>query len=231
MNALTFQSLSCALALLISMSSLAACSDDPALNNPPGQQDASIDLSVDVARDQEEDAADASVDASDMTLAQEDVSSDVVPDVVLDMPDEQPDEGPMPSAQGGDVCAQALDVSAGGVWTAQSTLNASDDYDSLPFDDGCPAGRGTGRDLTYVLNPATATRYRILVEPVEPNFDPMIYVREDCDQSVCVDGTVLNGPGSKEDLTLLVSDVPLFVIVDGESLSNGSFTLTVEALP
>lgn len=222
----------------------AACSDNPVANNAQPSADASTDApSTDGSPDQRVDgAADLTVDTPQDIPQTPDASGDQGEDVAPDLTDastdalldEEADQPPEPQAQGGDTCDQALDVSAGGVWGAQSTLRAQDDYDSLPFDDGCPAGRGTGRDLTYVLRaPISTASYNITVEPVEPNFDPMIYLRTDCDQSVCLDGTVLNGPGQPERITglrLERSDV-VFVIVDGEALSNGSFTLTVEKMP
>jgi hypothetical protein len=135
------------------------------------------------------------------------------------------------SLQGGDTCAQAPDVSAGGTFAGQSTETAVDDY--APSGSGCPTGgAASGRDVAYLLQPAVATSYTVRVTPLasSPSFDPMLYAVSTCGGVGCLAGTVLNGPGQPEEIALTVgAGQTAYVIVDGELASRGAFELQVIA--
>ncbi|MEW5741364.1 MAG: hypothetical protein AB1938_20750, partial [Myxococcota bacterium] len=137
-----------------------------------------------------------------------------------------PDAG---AVQGGDTCALAPDVSAGGSFPGQSTQSATDDYG--PSGPGCPTGgAASGRDVAYRLQPANTTTYTVRVTPLPstPSFDPMLYAVTTCGTSGCLAGTVLNGPGQAEEITLTVNaGQVVYVVVDGELASRGDFDLLI----
>ena len=143
------------------------------------------------------------------------------------------DGGVVPLA-GGETCALAPDVTAGGRFSG-TTNGFADDYSvSGP---GCPAGgAASGRDVAYRLSPAVARVYTVRVTPVPATladggsnrFDPMLVVQRACGQSGCVTGTILNGPGDPEAVTISVSaGDTVYVIVDGERGTRGEFELEV----
>jgi hypothetical protein len=148
-----------------------------------------------------------------------DMSADVGVDMNVDMGQ------PLP----GDICATALDVTAGIVLDSETTIGYTDDYEATLDDTGCPNGQFSGPDRVYVVNPATQTTYTVTVEP-QGNFNPMIYVREDCAQTECLAGTIFGSAGQNESLDF---DAPAgqdtFIIVDGELLGDdsGDYRLTV----
>ncbi len=132
-------------------------------------------------------------------------------------------------ATSGETCDAAVDATSGGTF-AGDTTDVDDDYSTSASDDGCPSGQASGGDLVYSLAPAVETTYSIRVEP-DGNFDPFLYVKADCAAAECVDGTVLNGPGTMESLTVTVPEgATYYVVVDGELLSEGAYTLTVTAM-
>lgn len=136
------------------------------------------------------------------------------------------------SVKDGDTCESAIDVTPGGTWADQDTSVWTDDYNSPIGATNCPSGRVTGKDLVYSVNPTVETSYTVTVTPTSRSFDPMIYVRADCAQDACVTGTVLNGPGTPESVTFTVgAGATNFIIVDGEVVSSGSYTLEVTATP
>ncbi|TXD37205.1 hypothetical protein FRC98_10755 [Lujinxingia vulgaris] len=176
-------------------------------------EDASEDANApDVADEPDADAPDADAPDADAPDAEE-------PDADAPDVDETP-EGD------GTSCEQAIDVSEGVVLEDQTTVGAPENQDA--DGDGCPSGRISGPELIYVVSPSEPTSYRVRVEPNEVSFDPMIYVRSGCETSVCLAGTVLNGPGSPETLSFEApGGVPSYIFVDGEWLSEGSFRLEV----
>ncbi|TXC74653.1 hypothetical protein FRC91_16205 [Bradymonadales bacterium TMQ1] len=191
--------------------------DDP--SDVGAIEDSGGDAGGDVAPDADgADADDADIsDAGDTDDA--DVSDADDPDA------EEPDADETPSGDGTS-CEQAIDMTGGGVLEAQTTVGAPENQDA--DGEGCPSGRISGPELIYVVNPTETTAYRVRVEPNEVSFDPMIYVRSGCETSVCLDGTVFNGPGSVETLDFEApGGVPSYIIVDGELLSEGSFRLEV----
>ncbi|UJR81878.1 hypothetical protein [Sandaracinus amylolyticus] len=127
----------------------------------------------------------------------------------------------------GDTCERAIDVTAGVALTGQSTMTATDDYG--PMGPGCPAGgAASGRDLVYVVSPAAQTTYRVRVTPTTPSFDPLLYAVRACGGTGCVAGTTLNDAGEPEEITFTVdAGAIVYVVVDGELSSRGTFDLAV----
>jgi hypothetical protein len=132
------------------------------------------------------------------------------------------DAGP----NGGDTCAMALDVTAGGTFTG-TTDGAGDDYSISG--DGCPAGgAASGPDVAYLVRPTADTTYRVTVTPIDTELDPMLLALLDCEGSACEEGTILNGPGQQEQITIdVAADETMYVVVDGEVFTSGAFTLDV----
>jgi hypothetical protein len=129
---------------------------------------------------------------------------------------------------GGDQCANAPDVTTGGVFVG-TTTGQTDDYGPSAGNGCASGGLASGRDVAYLLNPAAETAYTVTVRPLNTTFDPMLYVQAACGANQCVTGTVLNGPGQQESVTFTVpAGQSVYVIVDGENVSNGPFELTVE---
>lgn len=131
---------------------------------------------------------------------------------------------------GGDTCAMAPDVTAGGSFTGTTDgAGIADDY-GPSAGSGCPSGgNASGRDVAYRLSPSVTTNYSVTVTPSNSTFDPMLYVQETCGAAACVTGTVLNGPGQPESLSFTVqAGATVFLIVDGELVTKGPFSLTVQ---
>jgi hypothetical protein len=177
---------------------------EDAAQDTAGPQDTAGDTAVDVADDVGEDTSgDAASDASS------DAGADTPLQVV------------------GDTCATAIDVTSGGIFATETTTDATDDYDASLGDGECPNGQFSGKDKVYALSPTVPTSYEVSVDPVG-NFDPFIYTRDDCSQAACLDGTVFNGPGGPESLTVdVAAGETVFVIVDGELGSEGDYSLGV----
>ena len=175
---------------------------------PDGGIDAGTDAATDAATDTGTDAAmDAATDAAT---------------------DASTDAGGV--THGGDTCGVAFDVTAGATLVGESTFDAVDNY-SPPIGMGCPSGgAASGRDRVYVVAPSTSTTYRVTVTPAA-DFDPMLYLFTVCDfSSGCIDGTVLNGVGVPESLTFTATAGSIYIVVDGELASRGSYDLSVEIL-
>jgi hypothetical protein len=135
-------------------------------------------------------------------------------------------DGETPPA--GETCDDAIDATAGGVFTGDTRRPVRNDYDARG--PGCPRGVGGG-DLVYRLSPASTMRYRVRVEPLMPAWDPSLYVMSDCATQTCVAGTVLNRVGEPEELECTVmGGTTAYVVVDGELVSSGPFRLTVTPL-
>lgn len=126
------------------------------------------------------------------------------------------DMAPDMPAPDGETCDAAIDATNGLSLTGQTTVGFDDDYDSPIAANNCPSGTITGPDVVYSVSPTQATIYDITVTPMG-NFDVMLYVREDCTMDACIDGTVLNGPGTAENLEINVpAGATYYIIVDGE---------------
>lgn len=127
----------------------------------------------------------------------------------------------------GDTCEGAIDVTEGATLSAQSTMDATDDYG--PMGSGCPAGgAASGRDVVYVVSPAAQTTYRVRVTPTTTTFDPLLYAVRTCGGIGCVAGTTLNDAGEPEEITFTVdAGATVYVVVDGELASRGTFDLAV----
>lgn len=129
---------------------------------------------------------------------------------------------------GGETCALAFDVTAGGTFVG-TTEGADDDYS--PSGSGCPFARFSGGDVTYFVRPTAPTTYRVTVVPTNATYDPLLYAVTTCGGSGCVAGTVFNGPGVMEQITFDVdADETVFIVVDGElsaGSAEGPFELTV----
>jgi hypothetical protein len=72
------------------------------------------------------------------------------------------------------------------------------------------------------------TAYTIVVTPLNGTYDPMLYVQTTCGANACLAATILNGPGQPESLNVTVpGGTTAYIIVDGENVTRGPFTLTV----
>ncbi len=132
------------------------------------------------------------------------------------------------NAPEGESCADAIDVSAGGLFEDQSNAGAQNDYNATG--DNCPYDSSEG-DRVYLLHAATETDYQVTVTPVGSSFDPMIYVMTDCSSQDCLAGTVFNGPGEAETIDFTVAaGQSVYLVVDGETWTEGNFSLLVEIL-
>ncbi len=130
---------------------------------------------------------------------------------------------------GGDTCALATDVTAGGVFTGTTDATGIvDDYG--PSVGTCPAGgNASGRDVVYALSPATTTSYTVTVRPLNSTFDPLLYAQLACGTNTCLAGTTLNGPGQPESITFSApGGQTVYVIVDGELVSKGPFEISIQ---
>ncbi len=130
----------------------------------------------------------------------------------------------------GDRCQDALDVTAGVHLTEETTIGMSDDY--APAGPTCPrGGASSGPDRTYVVRPTEATTYQVRVTPSTSTFDPMLYAMRICGGG-CVAGTVFNGAGEPEEIEFSVeAGEEVYIIVDGEVGTAGSYTLEVTRDP
>ncbi len=127
----------------------------------------------------------------------------------------------------------APDVTAGGTFTGTTDATSiADDYGPSAGNGCSSGGSASGRDVAYALHPTVTTTYTVTVTPLNGTFDPMLYVQTTCGANACLAGTVLNGPGQAESVTFTVqAGVTAYVIVDGELVSKGPFTLLVLVQP
>ncbi len=143
------------------------------------------------------------------------------------------DAGPVDAGptvlNGGDTCAMAPDVTAGGTFAGTTDGPAlTDDYGPSGGHGCASGGNASGRDVAYALRPTQYTTYTVTVTPLDAVFDPMLYVQTACGTNECVAATVFNGPGEPESLTFTVpGGQTVFIIVDGELVTKGPFTMTV----
>lgn len=172
------------------------------------------------------DWGDGDTESSD-TAGMEDATNDT--DSGDAVSDTEVDTGDTRNEAPGETCDVAIDVTAGGTFDGQTTVGLEDDYDASATADNCPAGSASGADIVYVVTPNSETTYTFTVEPQDASFDPFIYLRDDCAIATCLDGTVLNGPGTRESLEYTVSaGQTVYVIVDGELVTEGPFSLEVD---
>lgn len=174
------------------------------------------------------DANDAVGDAASMPPDAASTQPDAAPDAAVgaDAADAGPDADAASMGLQGDVCAEAIDVTAGGAFFG-NTNDATDDYDAELGGENCPSGAASGPDMVYALSPTEDREFHIEVAPAG-QFDPFLYVKADCAADACIAGTVLNGPGEDENLDVLVpGGSTYYIIVDGELGDAGGFTLAV----
>ena len=137
-----------------------------------------------------------------------------------------------PTLNGGDTCAMAPDVTAGGTYLG-TTVGAQDYYGlGLQTNAGCPSGgAASGSDVTYLLNPLSTTQYSVTVTPLNQQYDPLLYVQASaCGAGGCLGGTTLNGVGQPESVTFTVpGGTSAYIIVDGELGTSGSFEISIVA--
>ncbi len=133
----------------------------------------------------------------------------------------------------GETCGDAIEVTAGGTWTGQTTIGTTDNYDPKKGS-GCPFISGSSGDRVYVVTPSVNTKYKFTVTP-EGNFNPIIFSRTDCAATACVAGTRLEGAGMPEVVTFnALAGQSIFTIVDGDFTAGsvrGNFKLTVDIVP
>lgn len=123
-------------------------------------------------------------------------------------------------------CDSAVNVTAGGAFVG-STMGGSDDYSASGA--GCPSGGlGSGNDVAFLIDPPSPAMYRVVVEPLDAGWDPMIYATVDCSfASGCLAGSRFNGAGEDEMIEFMATG-PTYVIVDDTVFgTSGSFTLRV----
>ena len=215
-----------ALWLTVVAITIAGCGDDAASDADGGVTDGGV--TADAATF---DATTSDAGGDDAATTPDAAAADDA-DVALDAATDDADVAPDAASpeNGGDTCELARDVTAGGTFVGQSTrAPATDTYG--PMGAGCPSGgAASGRDVAYVVRPTLATGYRVRVVPSAstPTYDPMLYAVRTCGAAGCVAGTVLNGPGSAEEITFaVVADETVYIVVDGELASSGDFDLTV----
>ncbi|MDP3151350.1 MAG: hypothetical protein Q8N23_01685 [Archangium sp.] len=132
---------------------------------------------------------------------------------------------------GGNTCATAPDVTAGGVFTGTTDAadaGITDDYG--PSVGSCPSGgAASGRDVAYAITAAVTTSYTVTVTPLTGSFDPLLYAQLSCGTNACIAGTTLNGPGQAETITFSApAGQTVYVIVDGELASKGPFEISIQ---
>lgn len=137
-----------------------------------------------------------------------------------------------PTLNGGDTCAMAPDVTAGGTYLG-TTVGAQDYYGiGLQTNAGCPSGgAASGSDVTYLLNPLVTTQYAVTVTPLNQQYAPLLYVQASaCGAGGCLAGTTLNGAGQPESVSFTVpGGTSAYIIVDGELGTSGSFEISISA--
>lgn len=240
---------SSAIALFILAIGLAACgTDKPGTNNQGnGVADAGTDVALDASAnsssnngqdastpDMDDGPDDVGIDSGDeMDVGTDagDSDSDATTDAGVDA---AADAGMDASVDMGtptyDTCEGAIDVTAGGTFTG-TTVGETDNYGPFSAANGCPTGGlASGPEVVYSFTPTANTTYDLVVTPDDASYDPMLYILTDCaNDSLCAAGTVLNGAGVAESLREFqaVANTTYYLIVDGEGLSSGAFTLEV----
>src|SRR5690606_38333540 len=101
------------------------------------------------------------------------------------------DEDTSPPVADGKTCETAIDITASGLWDNQTTMGAGDDYNAPIGAENCPAATSTGSDEVFVLAPETTTTYKLTITSQDSAFRPVVYIRDDCTQSACIEGSQL----------------------------------------
>lgn len=119
-----------------------------------------------------------------------------------------------------DQCSGAIDVTAGGNFVGEIDLYTAD-YN--PGSTGCTGYNANGKDAAYVVNAAAGD---VITLSLDADFDASLYVVTDCsDLTTCVDGS---DSGNPEELTIVSTGVPLFIVVDAfSSTGSGQYDLSV----
>jgi len=123
-----------------------------------------------------------------------------------------------------ETCDRAIDAT-NGLKTYASTIGAKDDYNPQK----CVFSMFSGGDIVYYVDAPAGVEYEVIVTPFG-DFDPMIYVLEDCSNPECIYGTVFNGPGEVETLKFKNETFSLkryYIIIDGEAGDDGTFSLEI----
>lgn len=124
-----------------------------------------------------------------------------------------------------DLCAGAIDASAGGTFTGNL-----DDYnnDYSPAS-SCTGYSAVGPDATYFIQGNAGD---VVTVTMSGNFDNSLYAVTDCADvtATCLDGSDVAGSSSNEVIQfVLPSTDPVFVVADAYGTFNsGPFTLTVD---
>lgn len=200
--------------------------------SPPAPDTSTGDAGVeDTGSDEDATADGGSEDAGSEDASSEDASGNDAGDAG-DAGEGDVEQDTGPAELTGDTCETAVDVTAGGVWEDQTTIGYTDNYETAPSHSGCPSNRNSGLDRTYFVAPQVTTEYRVRVDPTTATYDPAIYIKSDCAQNACINGSILNGPGTFESVTFIIQGgQTAFIIVDGEGFQNaGDYTLTVEII-
>lgn len=134
-------------------------------------------------------------------------------------------DGGVPYLNGGNTCAMAPDVTAGGTFLGTTDDSAiSDDYGlSLNPNQGCPSGgAASGRDVAYLLSPFNTTTYTARITSLRTSFSPMLYAQTTCGAASCLGGTRLTS------FTFTVNGgTSAYLIVDGANGSRGPFEISI----
>lgn len=124
-----------------------------------------------------------------------------------------------------DVCAGAVDVTAGGSF-AGDTTNATNDYN--PGANGCTGYQEASSDVAYRVSLAAGER---LQASLSATWDAALYLVSDCAN---VTGTCLTGQdnGNPEEIDFTAPTAgTYFMIVDGWGTARGTFALDVSISP
>ncbi len=127
-----------------------------------------------------------------------------------------------------DTCASAIDVTAGGVFTGDTT-NATNDYTPIASGlGGCTGYSANGNDVAYRVSLQAGER---LQASLDAAWDASLYLVENCTNvsGTCVDGDDSGNPETV-DFTAL-SARTYFLIADGYGTAHGPFSLSVVISP
>jgi hypothetical protein len=127
-----------------------------------------------------------------------------------------------------DTCLGATDVTAGGVFTGDTT-NATNDYTPIASGlGGCTGYSAAGNDVAFAVTLASGER---LQASLDAAWDAALYLIEDCANAsgTCVDG---DDSGNPETVDFTApSSRTYFLIADGYGAARGPFELTVTISP
>ncbi len=132
--------------------------------------------------------------------------------------------GPAPIAN--DTCGGAIDVTAGGTFSGNTT-NAMPDYNTAGLS-GCTGFSAASNDVVYSVDLAAGER---LQATMTASWDASLYVVTDCANTTttCVAGQDDGNP-EEVDFTAMTAGT-YFIIADGYNTASGTFTLDVTVSP